>query len=284
MKSIIIAGATGGIGQSLVRDYLAQGYCVGLVARNADRLNALSETLKKQNKENQFYMACKNVSNPDEVKTLFKQHQEKTGSSPDVLLNLVGQQAPMGLTWKVSPEKWIDAIQQNLAPAFLLTHEAINQALSSNKPCSLIHFSGGGAAYARAYFSAYGCSKTALLRLVETAALELKEQSLSDLIQINAMAPGAIHTNMTQEILAAGKAGVGEKALLEAEETTANESNASLIKVVNLCRYLSDRKQNAGISGKLIHVNESYQTWGEQVKELNQSDWGLLRRVNLRGE
>ena len=84
---------------------------------------------------------------------------------------------------------------------------------------------------------------------------------------------------MTHEILAAGKDCVGEKALLEAQEATKG-LGSSLLKVADLCRFLSDRKQNGGLSGKLIHVNESYQTWGDKAQVLNESEWGLLQLVH----
>ncbi len=60
------------------------------------------------------------------------------------------------------------------------------------------------AAHARPNFSAYGVAKTGVLRLVETVSEECRVSAFG----INAVAPGAVRTGMTQEIIeSAGKAG-----------------------------------------------------------------------------
>src|SRR3990167_4528199 len=219
MKSAIIVGASGGIGRFLTRGYLQQGYRLSLVGRDSKRLMELIQELQQQGFSTALVHAiAADVSKVREVENLFVQHQQKFQTLPTVLINLAAQQGPLGPVWKIAAESWFNAIEQNLFPAFLLTQQMINNALAAQHVCSIIHFSGGGSAYARPYFSAYGCSKTAILRLVETVSYELQEQGLNQFLQINAVAPGAVRTQMTEEVLSAGKDCVGEKAFNEAAQ------------------------------------------------------------------
>ena len=63
---------------------------------------------------------------------------------------------------------------------------------SMKKRGKIIHFSGGGSANARPYFSPYSISKTALARYVENMALELVENN----VQIFLISPGLMPSNM----------------------------------------------------------------------------------------
>jgi len=276
MKSVLIVGGSGGIGQALVRGYLQANYLVTFSGRNEKNLLNFVDELKHEGLSTEkFYALVANVTEEAAVENLFLQHEKKFKTSPQVVINLAAQQAPLGLSWQVDAAEWMNTIGNNLFPVFLITKKAINAALHAQKKCSIIHFSGGGAAYARSYFSAYGCSKTAVLRFVETVACELQEQHI-DLIQINALAPGGVKTKMTEEILAAGKSLAGEKALLDAEQIVQGQG-ASPLSALDLCLYLSDREKNQGISGRLIHVNDPYKKWDEE--KIKQSEQGLLRRV-----
>lgn len=276
MKTAIIIGAAGGIGQILAKEFCRAGFGVTLVGRKQVNLEELNKTLPPTARAQTISV---DVTQLEAVEKIFAEHEEFFKQPADVVINLAAQQGPLGAVWEVDAEGWFDSVRHNLMPAFLLTSTAIHWARKYNKMCSIIHFSGGGAAYARPYFSAYGCSKTALLRFVETVAVELQEQGFGQMIQINAIAPGAINTAMTQEILNAGRAIVGEKAFAEAAKV--QEGNGQSPKnAADLCLFLSDRAKNQGISGKLIHVNDPYLQWQARTAQINLSEQGLLRRIN----
>jgi NAD(P)-dependent dehydrogenase (short-subunit alcohol dehydrogenase family) len=70
----------------------------------------------------------------------------------------------------------------------------------------IVLFSGGGAAKPRPNFSAYGAAKTALVRLTEPLAKEWANLP----VDINIVAPGAINTAMTREVVDIGPEKAGE--------------------------------------------------------------------------
>ena len=135
-------------------------------------------------------------------------------------------------------------------------------------------FSGGGAAYARPNFSAYGASKTGVLRLVETSHEELR-CACSEGIKIYAIAPGAVRTRMTEEVLACQEA-AGQRAYAEAAQTNA-EGGTPPEKVAELCLYLAEQRPEC-LSGRLIHVNEPYKEYVIHFEGKNPGDAGMLRR------
>ncbi len=69
----------------------------------------------------------------------------------------------------------------------------------------IINLSGGGATNPLPGISAYAASKAAMVRFTETLALEVKEFG----IDVNAVAPGALATRLTDQLLAAGPDAVG---------------------------------------------------------------------------
>ena len=74
--------------------------------------------------------------------------------------------------------------------------------------------SGGGSAYSRPNFSAYGVSKTAVVRFAETLADEVSDYN----VQVNTIAPGAAYSHMTDEIIQAGEDRAGAKEIEDAQK------------------------------------------------------------------
>jgi NAD(P)-dependent dehydrogenase (short-subunit alcohol dehydrogenase family) len=78
--------------------------------------------------------------------------------------------------------------------------QAVVPSMIKARKGKMINIAGGGeGAFPR--FSAYACSKSALVRLTETVAKELEEYG----IQVNAIAPGGVNTSLLDQVLAAGQ-------------------------------------------------------------------------------
>ena len=120
---------------------------------------------------------------------------------------------------------------------------------------SIILFSGGGACYGTPGFAAYGASKTAVVRLAETYALELGPHG----VRVNAVAPGWQDTNMGRQFKA-----MGGKVRTE----------GTLPEVWELVRWLlSDESRH--VTGRLVHIRDDYRNWPNPLPD----DWAKLRRV-----
>jgi NAD(P)-dependent dehydrogenase (short-subunit alcohol dehydrogenase family) len=130
--------------------------------------------------------------------------------------------------------------------------------------------SGGGATSPRPRFSAYASSKTAVVRLTETLAEEVKEFN----IQVNAIAPGAVNTRMHDQVLAVGEA-AGKKAIEESQKVKI--SGGTPLKLpVELAVFLASDASD-GLTGKLLSA--VWDNWKKMdLSEVSSSDVYTLRR------
>jgi len=276
--SIIIFGGSRGIGKVIAEYYIGKKFEVSVGSRNVKTLDKFRLAMAR--KKLSVNVIKVDITNGRDVARAFKAHVAKWGRSPDVVINCAAMQGPIGNFWSVSARKWEETIKVNLCGSFVVARAAIRQMIK-NGYGSVIMFSGGGAAYPRPNFSAYAASKTGILRMVETMAEELKLAGYPNII-INAIAPGAVKTRMTKDVLEAGSK-AGEKALEEASEVSRTGGTPSK-QITNLIDFLIDLKANCGLSGRLIHVQEDYQWLIKEFGARVPDDIGKIRRIPIQSK
>jgi len=280
VKNALIFGGARGIGRIVAGAFVAKGFAVTIAARTGAQV---AETVKRLSLQGDVLGCQGDVSIYSEVKETIDRHLS-IFKCLDILINTAAVQGPIGLSWENDPMEWAQNISVNLVGSFNICRAVLPIMREKNRGI-LIFFSGGGAAYARPHFSAYGASKTGVLRLVETINEEIKEDGAQGVhsepkgVRIYAVAPGAVKTRMTEEVLAYPNE-AGEKALKEALKTQ-QDGGVSLEKVAELCLYLGT-EQPLCLSGKLIHVNEPYREYVERYEGKEIGDSGLLRRVSYK--
>jgi len=275
VSSIIIFGGSRGIGRIIAEYYIGKKFEVSVGSRNVEALDKFRLAMAR--KKLSVNVIQVDITNGRDVARAFKAHVAKWGRSPDVVINCAAMQGPIGNSWSVPARKWEETIKVNLYGSFVVARAAIRQMIKSGSG-SVILFSGGGAAYARPNFSAYAASKTGILRMVETMAEELKLAGYPNII-INAVAPGAVKTHMTKEVLKAGSK-AGGKALGEVDEVSRTGGTPSK-QITNLIDFLIDLEANCGLSGRLIHVQEDYQWLIKEFGARVPDDVGKIRRIPI---
>jgi NAD(P)-dependent dehydrogenase (short-subunit alcohol dehydrogenase family) len=116
--------------------------------------------------------------------------------------------------------------------------------MRTDKRQKIVCMAGGGAGNGRAYFSAYAVAKTAVVRLVETMALE------ESTLDINAVAlAGAIKTNIIDGPLQAGPEIIGTQEYEKAKRQSENGDDPE--PAMQLIEWLISENSD-GISGKFI--------------------------------
>jgi NAD(P)-dependent dehydrogenase (short-subunit alcohol dehydrogenase family) len=138
----------------------------------------------------------------------------------------------------------------------------------------IINLSGGGATGPRPFFSAYAAAKTAVVRVTEILAEELRPFH----VDVNAVAPGPLATRLIAEGLAAGPDKMGQKAYDEMLRIAQNGGESTDL-AVELCLFLAGPESD-GISGRLISAR--WDAWKELTAhrdELAASDIYTLRRI-----
>jgi NAD(P)-dependent dehydrogenase (short-subunit alcohol dehydrogenase family) len=268
-KVCLIAGASGAIGSAIAERFYREGarLAVATHSRKADWC------LAERAESDRLLRVQFDVRRAGEVVEAAERIHERFGAL-DVLVNCTGIQGPIGLTHALEPDAWARTVEVNLIGSFHLVRAVVPLMLARGGG-KIIHFSGGGAAYARPYFSAYGASKAALVRFTETLAEELRDAN----IQVNAVAPGPVRSRMWDEMRAAGAAG-GQKLLRELAKMD-ETGGVAPERVAALAIFLASRRSD-GLTGRLISgVHDRWEDLTAKIPEIMNTEKGTLRRVPL---
>jgi 3-oxoacyl-[acyl-carrier protein] reductase len=272
-KTVLVTGASRGLGAEISEAFWRRGADVFLVARSGEVLSALCTRLAGTRHDSQraaHFVTDLSVS--DAPALIFDALHSFTGRI-DVLVNnaaIIGPIGPLnGNDWT----GWKTAIEVNLLAPAALCRLAIPQ-MKSQGGGAIVNLSGGGATSPRPFFSAYAAAKAGLVRLTETVAAEAGRYG----IRANAIAPGAMNTEMHDAVLRAGPALAGEteyrKALEQAEHGGVPSATAAELAVF----LASDAA--AGINGRLISaVWDPWKNLAIHAAELAKSDVYTLRRI-----
>lgn len=271
----IVTGAGQGLGAAISRHFLAEGAAVSLCARSARDLDAQRGHLSALYPSDRILTTVTDVRSEAEVDALFGLTLETFGRL-DILVNNAGVYGPMGPIDSVDWSAWISAMSINLVGTAYCTRKAI----AIFKPLrygKIINLSGGGATKPLPGLSAYAASKAAVVRLTETIALEVKDFG----IDVNAVAPGALATRLTDQLVEAGPERVG--AALHAQMVKLKaEGGTPLARGAELCVYLASAESD-GITGRLIAAPWDPWPFDATVRQkLAEGDVYTLRRIEAK--
>ena len=199
----LVTGGSQGLGKTIAEHYLREGANVVLCARGERELNATRDELAAKFATRKVLATACDVSNETQVNDLVVCALRELGSLDILVLN-AGVYGPMGPTESVDLNEWRRAIDINLFGVLLPCRAVIPHFKRAGRG-KIVVLSGGGATNPRPNISSYAASKAAVVRLMETLALELKDFQ----VDVNAIAPGALATRLVDEVLAAGPEKVG---------------------------------------------------------------------------
>lgn len=269
-KVCLIAGASGAIGQAVAHEFLQQGARVALTFLSKLPTTFAAGNSSELHRALAFPLDIRNVHRVEQTTSDVIRHF----GSLDALVNCTGVLGPVGATAAVAVEQWAAAVEINLLGSFYLTRAVLPHMLGHGGG-KIIHFSGGGAAYARPYYTAYSASKAALVRFVESLAEELREAR----IDVNAIAPGAVKSRMWEQMRQVRDPDPRTLAELQQMDETGGIAPE---RAAALAAFLASDQSN-GLTGRLISaVHDDWAGLGSRIAEVMRSEAGTLRRVPLR--
>ena len=269
-KVAIVTGGARGIGKAIATEFVRNGAKVVIVSRTRQQINRTTAEL--QNMGGDVLGVVADVSDLVDVKR-FIERTISTFGIIDILVNCAAIQEPIGPFIDTSIEQWEANIRINLLGT-VMSCKAILPVMVKNGRGKIINLSGGGATSPRPYFSAYAAAKTAIVRFTETLALEVETYN----IDINAIAPGAVNTQMTREILAAKKR-AGKVEFLQAMRVSRN-GGVSIKLAAELAVFLASDASN-GITGRLLSaIWDDWQSLGEDTEQIMDPRMFTLRRID----
>ena len=264
----LITGAGRGIGRAIALAYAKEGAKLGLAART---VSEVEETARQA--EALGAPACvirADVTDQSQVEEMVGRTLDRF-STIDVLVNNAGIAGPVGPLQDNDVSHWVQTIQLNVIGVFLCCKAVLPVMLAKDRG-KIINMSGVGGRL----MSSYGASKAALVDITETLYLELKGGN----IQVNAMAPGSIHTLMWEETRDAA-ATIGDKELLEWGLRVTSGRGASMQRATELAVFLAG-DESGSLSGRLLQaVTDDFDSLPTRIPDIMGSDSYTRRRVEL---
>ena len=233
-KNIIITGATGGIGNSIVDVLTSLDANILVTGTNEKKLEELKSKNQKLKSIKQDISVHENLENF--VERCCKEFNDKI----DVLINNAGITSD-NLSIRMSENEWSKVINLNLTSTFLLSKFVIKKMLKkkSGKIINITSVVGHTGNIGQANYAA---SKGGVLSMSKSLSMEYAKKNIT----INCIAPGFIDTAMTEKINQEYKDQLKSKIPLNRFGTPKDIANCAAF----LCSDLSNY-----ITGETIHVN-----------------------------
>ena len=186
METVLITGASSGIGYELAKVFAKNGHNLVLTARNENALNQLADEVKKE-----YHVSAKviaeDLSKPTAPEKILEQI-EQDHAEIDILVNNAGF-GSYGLFHETSLTTSTDILQVNVVALTRLT-KLILQEMIKKKSGKVLNVASTAAFHAGPLEAVYAASKAYVLSFSEALENELREFGIS----VTALCPGATET------------------------------------------------------------------------------------------
>ena len=233
-KNFIITGASGGIGNSIVKNLSQNGANILASGTKIEKL----EELKNQYKDIKILKF--DISESDKIETFIEDACNELGGNLNCIVNNAGITQD-NLAIRMSLDEWKKVIDINLTSTFLLSKFAIKKMLK-NKSGKIINITSVVGHTGNLGQANYTASKAGIVAMSKSLAIEYAKKN----ININCISPGFIKTAMTDKIDEKFKDIIVSKIPSGRLGNPEDIANAVLFLASNQSDY---------INGETIHVN-----------------------------
>ena len=237
-KTAIITGGSRGIGKAIVEIFVKQGANVAFTySSSSDAAIAIENKLSTKNVKVKSYKS--DASNFEEAQLLAASVLEEFGSI-DILINNAGITKD-NLLMRMSEEDFDRVIQVNLKSVFNMT-KAVQRTMLKQRKGSIINMSSVIGVKGNAGQSNYAASKAGIIGFTKSMAIELGSRN----IRSNAIAPGFIVTEMTEEL--------GEETIKQYFEAIPLKRGGTPEEIANTCVFLGS-DMSSYVTGQVLNVD-----------------------------
>ena len=232
-KKVLITGATGGIGNSLVEKFNSLGAIIVASGTNEEKLNNLQKQFSN------IYIEQFKLDQHDKIEKFIEKIDQKL-EGLDILVNNAGITLD-NLSIRLTEENWKKVLDINLTSTFLMCKFAIKKMLKKKygKIINITSIVGHTGNLGQANYAA---SKAGIIAFSKSLAIEYAKKN----ININCISPGFIKTEMTDKI------SEEFKKILISKIPSGNLGSGE--DVSNCVAFLASDMSNY-INGETIHVN-----------------------------
>ena len=233
-KNIIVTGASGGIGNSIIKKLNEAGANILASGTRVEKLEELKKNFKN------IKILKFDISQSDKIEGFIENATNELGGSLDGIINNAGITQD-NLAIRMSLDEWQKVINTNLTSTFLMSKFAIKKMLK-NKSGKIVNITSVVGHTGNLGQANYTASKAGIVAMSKSLAIEYAKKN----ININCISPGFIQTAMTDKIDDKFK-----------EVIISKIPSARLGKpddIANAVLFLSS-DQSSYINGETIHVN-----------------------------
>lgn len=243
MKTVLITGASGGIGSAIAVAFAQNGYDVALnYNKNEAKAKKLAGILRETYGVNAAAVGA-DVSDRTAVNSMFDEIDRLFGNL-DVLINNAGI-AQQKLFTDISSDEWCSMLNTNLGGVFNCTQEALKRYMLKNHSGVILNISSMWGQVGASCEVHYSTAKAGVIGLTKALA---KEVGLSG-IRVNCICPGVIMTDMMKEF--------DENAVAELKEETPLNLLGVPEDIADSAVFLCSEKAKF-ITGQILGVNGGF--------------------------
>ena len=233
-KKIIVTGASGGIGNSIVKKLTDCGANILATGTKIEKLEELKSKYKN------ISIIKFDISQSDKIEEFIENATTALGGNLDCIVNNAGSTQD-NLAIRMSLDEWKKVIDLNLTATFLLSKFAIKKMLK-NKSGKIVNITSEVGHTGNLGQANYTASKAGIVAMSKSLAIEYAKKNLN----INCVSPGFIKTAMTEKIDEKFKEIIISKIPSSRLGEPDDVANAVLFLVSDQSNY---------INGETIHVN-----------------------------
>ncbi len=233
-KNIIVTGASGGIGNSIIEKL---NQAEANILASGTRIEKLEEL---KGKYGNIKILKFDISQSDKVEEFIESATQELGGSLDCIINNAGITQD-NLAIRMSLEEWKKVINVNLTSTFLMSKSAIKKMLK-NKSGKIVNITSVVGHTGNLGQANYTASKAGIIAMSKSLAIEYAKKN----ININCISPGFIKTAMTDKIDDKFK----ESIISKIPSARLGEPDDIANAVLFLCS-----NQSSYINGETLHVN-----------------------------
>ena len=233
-KNIIVTGASGGIGNSIIKKLSEAGANILASGTRIEKLEELKKNFAK------VEILKFDISQSNKIEEFIENATKQLGGSLDGIVNNAGITQD-NLAIRMSLEEWQKIIDINLTSTFLMSKFAIKKMLK-NKSGKIVNITSVVAHTGNLGQANYTASKAGIIAMSKSLAIEYAKKN----ININCISPGFIKTAMTDKIDEKFK----EVIISKIPSARLGEPDD----IANAVLFLSS-DQSSYINGETLHVN-----------------------------
>ncbi|MBE0486612.1 SDR family oxidoreductase [Marinobacter sp.] len=195
-RTILITGASSGLGEGMAREFAAKGNHLALSARRIERLEALREELKAKHPDITIGVRALDVNNHQQVSDVFRAFRDEFGQLDRIIVNAgIGKGQPLGTgrfdaNFQTAETNFVAALAQIESAMEIFRAQNHGHLVAVSSVTAVRGMPGN--------VTTYAATKAGLAALCEGLRVELKKRRSP--IRVTTLYPGYIRTEINEKV------------------------------------------------------------------------------------